>query len=114
MSGLLGSPVFTQKVVFKAQTERKVSQWENKLKVNTGAQVWEVCLFSLPGTTPHPTPVGLKAGNPLAGRGEVWVWSGPATAEPHVSKCGLRTRARCKLLARAHDETRAGIESKPL
>lgn len=50
MLGLLGSPVFTQKVVFKAQTERKVSQWENKLKVNTGTQVWEVCLFSLPGT----------------------------------------------------------------
>lgn len=76
MLGLLGSPVFTQKVVFKAQTERKVSQWENKLKVNTGTQVWEVCLFSLPGTPPP----GLEAGNPLAGRGEVWVWSGPATA----------------------------------
>lgn len=112
MLGLLGWPVFTQKVVLKAQTERKVSQWENKLKVNTGAQVWEVCLFSLPGTT--LTPVGLEAGNPLAGRGEVWVWSGPATAEPHVSKCGLRTTAHCKLLARAHDETRARIESKPV
>lgn len=65
MLGLLGSPVFTQKVVFKAQTERKVSQWENKLKVNTGTQVWEVCLFSLPGTP----PAGLEAGNLLAGRG---------------------------------------------
>ena len=44
--GLLGSPAFTQKAVFKAQTERKVSQWENKLKENTETQVWGVCLFS--------------------------------------------------------------------
>lgn len=60
------------------------------------------------------SPAGLEAGNPLAGRGEVWVWSGPATAEPRVSKCGLRTSAPCKLLAGNRDETRAGIESRPL
>lgn len=40
MSGLLGSPAFSQKTVFKAQTEGKVNQWENKLKENTEAQVW--------------------------------------------------------------------------
>lgn len=28
----------------------------------------------------HSPGPGLEAGNPLAGRGEVWVWSGPATA----------------------------------
>lgn len=44
--GTAGSPAFTPKAVLKAQTERKVSQWENKLKENTEAQVWEVCLFS--------------------------------------------------------------------
>lgn len=60
MLGLLGSPAFAQRVVFKAQTERKVSQWENKLKVNTEAQVWEVCLFSPPGT---PAAAGLEAGD---------------------------------------------------
>lgn len=64
MLGLLGSPAFAQRVAFKAQTERKVSQWENKLKVNTEAQVWEVCLFSPPGT---PAAVGLEAGDGLAG-----------------------------------------------
>lgn len=63
MLGLLGSPAFTLKVVLKAQTERKVSQWENKLRVNTEAQVWEVCLFSPPET---PTAMGLEAGNGLA------------------------------------------------
>lgn len=62
--GLLGSPAFAQRVVFKAQTERQVSQWENKLKVNTEVQVWEVCLFSPPGTPPG---MGLEAGNRLAG-----------------------------------------------
>lgn len=70
--GRLGSPVFTQKVVLKAQTERKVSQWENRLKVNTGAQVREVCLFSPARLTSWSR---LEAGNRLAGPlGQRWPW----------------------------------------
>lgn len=63
MWGLLGSPAFTQKAVFKAQTERKVSQWENKLKENTETQVWGCVCSPQPAMTPG---MGLEARNPLA------------------------------------------------
>lgn len=61
--GLLGSPAFTQKAVFKAQTERKVSQWENKLKENTGTQVWEVCLSSPARRAPRNGAGGWQSVN---------------------------------------------------
>lgn len=95
---------------FLTQTERKVSQWENKLKVNTEAQVWEVCLFSLPD--PLPPSMGLEAGNWLGEyRAQV---GGPgsavalATAEHRSSKCGLRTSAHRKLLATNQPMMRQG------
>lgn len=101
MLGLLGSPAFAQKAVFKAQTERKVSQWENKLKENTETQVWEVCLFS-PARRAARNEAGgwesLSARSPRPGSGTVLHWApGSALAlapsEYRFSKCGPRTGA---------------------
>lgn len=88
---------FAPKVGFKAQTEREASRWENKLRVNTEAQVWEACLPSPPGAPGMGWRPGIgerALGLPLG------VWSedrGPS--------------ASC--LLPAHDETSAGVENKP-
>lgn len=121
--GLLGPPAFPQKAVFEAQTERKVSRWENKLEENTGTQVWEVCVFS---PARHAPGKGLEAGNQLTPPPPQRPGSGPgssgtpgssgalAGAEHCFSKCGPRTRARpqaacSQLLRRKRQELRVSL-----
>lgn len=98
--GLLGSPAFTQKAVFKAQTERKVSQWENKLKENTGTQVWEVCLSSPARRAPRNGAGGWQSVNrpppPLRPGSRAMLLRGPQlrSGPDHCfSECGPRMGA---------------------
>lgn len=95
--GLLGPPAFPQKAGFEAQTERKVSRWENKLKENTGTQVWEVCVFSPARHAPRKgaggwesvnlPPRGLGAGLGSSGvPGSSGALAGPNTVSQSVAR----------------------------
>lgn len=122
--GLLGPPAFPQKAVFEAQTERKVSRWENKLEENTGTQVWEVCVFS---PARHAPGKGLEAGNQLTPppSSEAWERAG-LQRDPRLFRGLGRGRTlflkvwsedpcpSSSCLLPAPEEKKAGIESKPL
>lgn len=97
-----GISAFTQKAVFKAQTEREVSQWENKLKENTETKVWEVFVFP---SQACPLEWGWRLGISYPLSSEAWDLGpcsggapgssvGLAMAEQCFSKCGLGTGAR--------------------